>query len=89
MAIDPDPPAQLLSARCRFRGVALGRYDYYRCRAHYFDMRIDMALVHDRRIRRLPMYEFRILRRTGPRRELMGLHGRCTPRIARACRYLP
>jgi hypothetical protein len=89
MAIDMDPPAQTLSARCRFRGIALGRYDYYRCRVRYFGGRLEMALVHDRRTRRLPMYEFRVLRRTGGGPGLHSLHGRCTPRIARACRDLP
>jgi hypothetical protein len=88
-AIDLDPPNHALSARCRFRGIALSRYDFYRCRVRYFAMQMEMALARDRRMRRLTMYEFRILGRTGARRPLQSLHGRCTPRIALSCRDLP
>lgn len=85
-AIDLDPTARSLSARCRFRGIARRQFDVYRCRVRFYDARIVMQLLHDRRT---PTYEFRILRITGERQPVGSLHGLCNPRIAVACRALP
>lgn len=85
-AIDLDPSAQTLSARCRFRGIALNRVDVYRCQVRYFAERMQMELIHDRT---KPTYEFRIVRRGEARRAVPGVHGVCNPRIAVGCRYFP
>jgi hypothetical protein len=85
-AIDLDPPNKALSAACRFRGVARGRYDVYRCRVRYFDTRMVMDLIHDRRS---PSYEFRILRQEGGQGQVPETHGVCNPTVAERCQPLP
>jgi len=81
-AIDADPgPGQFRSTDCAFRGVAAREYDVYRCRIEYWDTKVVMRLVHDRRI---AAYRYEIVRTTNPR--IVPLtHGVCDWYVARYC----
>jgi hypothetical protein len=50
-AIDADPGrGQFRIVECTLEGVALREYEVFRCHVEYRHVRVDMRLVHDRRI---------------------------------------
>ena len=79
--IDADPGPGQLSTQCAFKGVAVRRYDVYRCSSVYSGRRIVLRLIHDRR---RPAYKYELLSRPIPG-IFTSRRGVCDPHVAQYC----